>query len=721
MKKQLQKISILAAMLGVFGSFAQTNKNIQPCATYESMEMYFKSNPTARTNYENIQKILGDQIKQNQQNNTAGKSNAAVVYTIPVVFHVLHQGGSENISDATIKQALQWVNNDYAKANSDATTTAAPFFSSYINSDIVFQLATIDPNGNCTNGIVRHVDSRTSWDRNPIGAFGYLYNGITWTPSKYLNIIIVKDIVASTGQVGTVVGYTFKPGTWPLNGVQDAIVYNAAFLGNMVDARSLSHEIGHWFNLSHTWGNTNNPGVSCGDDGITDTPVTKGEFGGCPSTSVTACTQTSAPMTGLNNVQNIMNYSGCPRNFTTGQTNAMRTAAASSTSGRNNLWSPSNLTATGAGLTPNCAPIAEYLSTTNIYTVCAGGSLVLKDVSYNGTITSISWAGSSNVSISNSTVTAPTVTFNTIGVETITLTATNGVGSSSITHTVLVRDGTPQITGVYGESFESGYPSNWSIVNNQGVTWAPTNLASYDGGTSMLLDGSSSGVGQIDAMVMPVIDGNVYNAFANPTYSLSFAYAYARKSGTHNDILKIEGSKDCGASWTTIQSLSAASMASGSGETTAAAFVPTNSQWKIQDITQAPIWPSFSSAQSIILKFTFIEDATSGFGNSIYIDALNFNSPGVGFNELAKQIKYMVYPNPSNGSTTVKFNISDESKIGVEVIDVLGKVMIPSKTTTYSPGEHVISLNQNNSLSKGIYFVNLTYNGAKLSTKLIIE
>lgn len=721
MKKQLQKISILSAMLGVFGGFAQTSKVVQPCATFESMEMHFNANPAAKSNYENVQRILAEQTKEYEQAKLAGKILAPPVYTIPVVFHVLHEGGAENISDAVINQALKWVNQDFERTNSDANTTAAPFNTSYINSEIVFKLATIDPNGNCTNGIVRRVDSRTEWDRNPPGAFGYLYNGITWPPTKYLNIILVKDIVAASGQNGIVVGYTFKPGSWGTNAVQDAIVYNASFLGTMVQARSLSHEIGHWLNLSHTWGNTNNPGVSCGDDGITDTPVTRGEFGGCASSSITVCTQTNAAMAGLNNVQNIMNYSDCPRNFTTGQTNAMRAALVSGVSGRNNLWSTGNLTSTGVNNTPNCAPIAEYVSTTNVYTVCSGGSLVLKDVSYNGTVTSISWAGSGNVAISNATATAPTVTFNTVGVETITLTASNGVGSSVKTRTVLVKDGTPQVTGVYGESFENGYPSNWSIVNNQGVTWATTNLASYDGGTSMYLDGSNSGIGQVDAMQMPVLDGNVYNFFATPTYSLSFAYAYARKTSTHNDILRIEGSKDCGATWTTIQSLSASSMASGSGGVTSTAFVPTSSQWKIHDISQAPAWPSFSAAQSMILRFTFIQDATTGFGNSMYIDALNFNAPGVGINELAKKLKYVVYPNPANGSTNVRFTISDESLIGAEVVDVLGKVVFASASKSYAPGEHVISINKNNDLSKGIYFVNLSVNGAKVSTKLVIE
>ena len=113
-------------------------------------------------------------------------------------------------------------------------------------------------------------------------------------------------------------------------------------------ARNLSHEIGHWFNLTHTFGNTNNPGLVCGSsaggDGVSDTPDTKGNFSTCPASSTnTAFTCTSPNPTNTanyyQNVQNFMDYSSCPRNFTTGQTNKMRTAAQSATSSRNNLWS----------------------------------------------------------------------------------------------------------------------------------------------------------------------------------------------------------------------------------------------------------------------------------------------------------------------------------------------------------------------------------------------
>jgi len=161
---------------------------------------------------------------------------------------------------------------------------------------------------------------------------------------------LIKNIIPQGSVVGggIIVGYTYKPGTWSAGASQDAIVYNYGFLSGL-DARSLSHEIGHWFNLSHTFGNTNNPGVTCGDDGLYDTPPTKGNFSSCPSSiSGNACAVSGNTVwaAGQQNVENIMDYSSCPKNFTMDQTTAMRTALASAISNRQNLWQNANLIAT---------------------------------------------------------------------------------------------------------------------------------------------------------------------------------------------------------------------------------------------------------------------------------------------------------------------------------------------------------------------------------------
>jgi hypothetical protein len=722
MKTTLTKISLGITLLTALSGFSQSSK-IQPCETFAAMEDYFKSNPEARKKYEASAEVLNKQSILNEANFSTQRT-AAVQYTIPVVFHILHTGGPENISDAAINTALAQVNSDFSAAGSDFSSIFAPFRSIYINSDIKFMLAKKDPNGNCTNGIVHRYDTRTLWDRNQPGATGFLFNGITWNSQKYLNVIIVKDIVAAAGQNGTVIGYTYLPGTWgngPAN--QDAIVYNYSFLSGL-SARSLSHEIGHWLNLSHTFGNTNNPGISCGStaggDGVSDTPDTKGNFSTCPASSTnTAFTCTSPNPANANNyyqnVENIMDYSSCPKNFTTGQTNRMRTALQSATAGRNNLWSAGNLAFTDINNTLGCAPIADFLSTSG-YTVCSGGSLLMKDFSYNAVITNYVWTADNGAVIANPTSSNTSISFPTPGVTTITLTVGSSQGVNSKVRTVTVLNGQASITGPYSESFESpGTPANWSVINPNGLAWNQTYLAAKDGNASFFI-AEGNAAGEKDYLVMPMMD--VLN---NPNDTLTFMYAYARQTSTHADNLLVQASTDCGGSWRDIVSLSAGTMASGSGGVTTNPFVPTSNQWKKVDVTSYPNWFYLMNSPSVVFRFVFTEDATNGNGNRLYIDAVNFNSSITGLNELTKLYRLNLFPNPTSHEATLKFNLNDPAIVSINVIDILGKNVLPTTINNYIAGEQTISINKNNTLSKGIYFVNLTINGAKMTKKLVIN
>ena len=284
MKKLL--LSATACLTLAVSSNAQ---EIKPCGTYQARENYLKTVPgyAAKLNAAEAQTALEYQTYLQNLNSAAKTSsiNSTYTFTVPVVFHVLHLGESVgtsiNVSDATLINALDQVNRDYARLGSDTTTIDPLFDSLYINSHMHFELAKKDPHGNCTNGIVRHYDPKTNWSQADL--FNYQYSTMAagnWNPSKYLNIYIVKNIIDDGGSAGIVVGYTHLPGTAPIDPA-DAIVYRYDFLGGL-NARSLSHEIGHWFGLSHTFGSSNNAGVECGNDDINDTPATTGFFSTCP-------------------------------------------------------------------------------------------------------------------------------------------------------------------------------------------------------------------------------------------------------------------------------------------------------------------------------------------------------------------------------------------------------------------------------------------------------
>ncbi|MBA2612434.1 MAG: T9SS type A sorting domain-containing protein [Bacteroidetes bacterium] len=730
MKKQLSKIALGVALLTAVTGFSQGDK-IQPCNTYAAMEYYWKTTPGAKEKFDAAQADLQEKYLQAEKAKASGTNKtAAVQYTVPVVFHVLHKGGPENITDAQCISALNQMNSDYGRMNADTNTIFAPFKSLYINSDIKFMLAHKDPSGNCTSGIEHIYNLKTDWDQTGANSASY-YSGICWDPTKYLNIIIVKQIIP-TGTVtggGTIVGYTHLPGQYAAGDLRDAIVYNNGFLSG-TNARSLSHEAGHWFSLAHTFGNTNNPGVVCGSsaggDGVSDTPDTKGNFSTCPASSTNTnyiCTSPNPgnPNNYYQNVENIMDYSSCPKNFTSGQTTKMRTALASPTAGRSNIISAGNHIATDVDGLGNCTPIANFLPFLNSnisYSVCSGGSLVMKDFSYNAVITGYAWAADNGAVIAASTASTTSISFPNQGITTITLTVSNAQGSNVKVIQVMVLNGTAVITGNYMESFETPNvtPPNWSVGNpDAAVTWAQNTLSARNGVGSFYIDGSTDQFGQVDYLYMPVMD--VVN---NPNNIFTFSYAYARKTSAYMDKLVLQGSLDCGANWKDVVNLNAASMAANSGGVDPNPFIPGASQWVDVDVTQYPYWSDYMNTPSASFRFVFTEDPLNGNGNNIFLDAVNFTSPN-GLNELTKIYKLNIFPNPSNGEVTIKFNLNDAATVGVNVVDVLGRDVLPATSANYGGGDQSIAINKNSTLSKGIYFVNLNINGTKLSKKLVIN
>lgn len=237
------------------------------CGSDEKRMELINKYPEILKKEQELEKFTQEYIK-NKKTNKSGNQT----YVIPVVFHVLHEYGSENISDNQIFDAINILNRDYSKSNAD-TSLVIPDFDTLIgNPNIEFRLAQIDAFGNCTNGIDRiytHLTNNADND-SKINI---------WDRTKYLNIWVVKSI----GDVPGTAGYAQFPGSVDNQfGVYiDGIVVLHNHVGSIGSAnpnnsRTLTHEVGHWINLAHPWGFNNDPGVVCGDDGVFDTPDTKG-------------------------------------------------------------------------------------------------------------------------------------------------------------------------------------------------------------------------------------------------------------------------------------------------------------------------------------------------------------------------------------------------------------------------------------------------------------
>jgi PKD repeat protein len=698
------KKKLLALSLG-FLFLNSNSQNQKFCGTDEVTKKWFNSHPEIKADYMKRQREAKtrDSIASmyGYSNRTAA---ASPVYTIPIVFHVLHQYGAENISDAQIIDEVNILNRDYRKLNADTINIFAPFSAADVR--FHFQLATKDTSGNCTNGITRHLDNYTIWTiGDPLG-----YNH-TWDPSKYLNIYVVKSFGPGNG----VAAYSSFPGTNPP--FMDVIVSLHEYVGSIgtsspFTSRTLTHEIGHWFDLHHVWGDTQ-CGTVCGDDGVNDTPITKG-WNNCPGSPQAIC---NAGIT--ENHQNYMEYSFCENMFTNGQVARMTAAINSTVSGRNNLWTNSNLIATGV-INPlsSCAPIVDLHSAT--YTVCSGGSLTFNDVSYNGTVTARSWLATGGAIISNSTAVNTQITFPAPGTQTVTLFVANATGSSTASKIVTVLNGTANIANNYPESFENaGLPLNFSIINiDNDVTWAQTSLAAATGSNCYFIDGSSDA----PASNPDIMETPSYDFSSDPSATFTFKYAYAKKNAANADNFKVLASSDCGSTWVNVYQPSNSFMALNSGGTTNVPFFPAPAQFVTYTLTDNPNFGSFLSLSNVRIRFSFTEDGNAGYGNNIFLDDINFNSVNVaGINALTKSISFNLFPNPAKTIATIQITLSDNSSIKYFVTDVIGKIVEEEKSFNAEPGSHKFVINENQKLKSGIYFVNFAINGQRILRKLIIE
>jgi len=205
------------------------------------------------------------------------------ITTIPVVVHVVHNSAAENISLAQIRSQIRVLNRDFRATNTDKSKVPTPFKGLVADSRIQFALAKKDPQGKPTNGVTRTKTTRTSFGTNDSVKSSATGGQDAWPTNKYLNIWVCQ-------LSGGLLGYAQFPGGPPAT---DGVVVTHTAFGTSGTAappfnlgRTATHEVGHWLNLRHIWGDTED---CSGTDFVADTPNAAGPNFGTPNFPRVSC------------------------------------------------------------------------------------------------------------------------------------------------------------------------------------------------------------------------------------------------------------------------------------------------------------------------------------------------------------------------------------------------------------------------------------------------
>jgi hypothetical protein len=241
----------------------------------------------------------------------ASKEARETIITIPVVVHVVWKTNEQNISDSQIQSQIDVLNIDFKAANNDIVNVPDVWNDRIGNAKLEFNLATSDPNNNPTNGIVRRQTSVTEFNDNDDVKFNSRAGSNAWDATRYLNLWVCN--------LKPYLGYAQFPGG-PADTDGVVITYTAFGTTGTAQApydlgRTATHEIGHWLNLHHIWGDD---GTGCsGSDFVDDTPNQADENYGFPNFPQISCN--NGPNGDM--FMNYMDYveDGCMIMFTNGQ------------------------------------------------------------------------------------------------------------------------------------------------------------------------------------------------------------------------------------------------------------------------------------------------------------------------------------------------------------------------------------------------------------------
>ncbi len=258
-------ILLLVAITNVLFANAQGRN----CGTMQHLNELIQNDPQTQLRMQQEESAIQNWI------NNQPESSILNVITIPVVVHIVYKTSAQNLSDADVYSQITVLNEDFRKTNPDAFSIPSAFSGVAADSQIEFCLAVRDPNGNTTTGITRTYTNSSSFSTNDDVKHNSTGGKDAWNTSDYMNIWVCNIS-------GGILGYAQFPNTGNSN--EDGIVVDYAYFGDISatypyeKGRTATHEVGHYLNLHHIWGD-----ATCGNDYCNDTPTQETSNYGCPS------------------------------------------------------------------------------------------------------------------------------------------------------------------------------------------------------------------------------------------------------------------------------------------------------------------------------------------------------------------------------------------------------------------------------------------------------
>lgn len=694
------------------------------CGAEHLHQIKLKNDPTLLDKELELENFTRKYIEQNPSLRLAAQNEI----TIPVVFHVVYNKDTQNIPDIRLIEQIEVLNRDFNAMNFDIDKVPDAFKSAIGKFNVRFVLANRDPKGNITSGIDRVKTSKSV-------PFNYANDDVkkkatlgadAWDTKSYLNIWVC-DMKDYSDPSSSILGYATFPSS--AGRIDDGVVLNYLYVGitgagrpfNL--GRTATHELGHYFNLRHIWGDANN---CTADDGVTDTPKQYTYSSGVPEfPKLDNCSRISPGIMFMN----YMDYSNDAALLMFSNNQVSRMLATMNGPRASLLTSKGFVKQFDIALNKINDESSKYICdntfTPSVNVISKGDNLVTKfkvDFLLNKVVEqSGTWTGNLNLNQSVNVIFNPVTAENGLYEIGFRVYDTNeiDVDTNNDSLSFSLKVGVESRNLPLEESFESIdlMSSGFSISNpDNGLTWErSTAKASTKGNYSLFMNNFdydpanySNETGVFDDIDFPFINLSDYDQ-AIMTFDLAACQFTAINIPDNSwDTLQVLVSLDCGQTFDVIYNKFAGELMTVPNSEIF--FKPSKeNQWREERIDLS----QYVGKDNVFIKIRNI----SHWENNIYIDKLSVSGSKVtSIKDAISDVNIQMYPNPTHDLVSIRIDAKTRPLKQIEWMNTLGQtIQIPS----LSPISNYMQFDFSNYV-KGIYIARFIFDDGTVSTKKLI-